>query len=156
METLPCDRCLGMRNDVSFSAYDFGPDAAWKESITSDLHYLRTHVGSRRSPWAIVRGWNQSRIRDDLLRNMYLGLGKDAGGQCIFDLAKSRGGPLDDALNYYGKRCKQHYKEKGRPIEGMKNWSAKYLGLGEKNNEYPILNSRIKAATTKKFLFGHL
>ena len=73
-----CELCMGAKfQEQAYTAYAFGPGAAWRQNMVTHSQYLQTHLGLNRSPWAEVRGWSIHDNHFDLLHLLYLGFVKD-------------------------------------------------------------------------------
>ena len=147
-----CDKCLANKHLPMGNGYDFRVGAGWKTMLLSHSHYLATHLGSDRSPWAQVRGWSIFRCREDLLHNAYLGWGKDVAGQLIFDLSYQHGAGanMNDNLAMLQTECAAYFKTVGLRVS-LKRWSTATISWSSWN-DYPTLETRMKAAVAKHVL----
>lgn len=142
----PCERCLGNRYSLDGSAYNFATDAMWKLLRVSDASYRASAVNP--SPWTRYRSWQVSRHRDDLTHMLWLGVGKDVGGQILYDLAIV-GGQAE-----LGQRMRTLHADMLRWFAarnvrcGVPRFSKSTV-TASSANEYPVLESKLKAIQTK-------
>ena len=80
-----CEKCLATRHREDTSAYDFGPQAAWRSLEVSHATYLLSTPRHLQSPFTMFRSWHIHRNRMDLLHGVWLGIAKDVSGQIAYD-----------------------------------------------------------------------
>ena len=154
-----CKKCLGCRHMTYGNAYNFLPEAEWKNMIVTHRSYLlgcQRNPGMR-SPWTSTKSWEYRRNRDDLLHQCWLGWGKDVGGQLLkeageweVDRAADAGDSIDinDGLHRVWVQFCKHNLELGKPC-GHSPFTTKTISQDSKS-DICTLETKMKAAKAKQ------
>lgn len=143
-----CERCLATKHLPETTPYDFGSGAAWRKTEVSHRTYVALTPEPQLSPWIAVRGWRLDRCSDDLLHTVWLGVGKDLGGQMLFELAMSEYRAVQPGLDALHKECVAWHRAKGVCVT-MRPWSMATLSMTSLQ-DFPVLETKMKAARAKQ------
>ena len=87
------------------------------------------------------------RHRDDLLHLVWLGLGKDIGGQLLYDFGTSRVGDLNDNLKVLHREMRVWFRS--RSVKCTVRQFSKATVSWSSSHDYPTFETKMKAAECK-------